>query len=458
MGSLFGLLGIARDGMAAQTAGLSVTGQNVTNANTPGYVRRTALFQARAMGNGSEGGVEVTRFDRTYDQFAFARVVAEQGKFGSANARSALLAQLESVVAPGDGGIADRTSAMFASFQVLSASPSDPSARAEVLAKAGAFAESVKSTAAELGTMRTDLLEKATGVATDLNDKLSRIAKLNTQVAAASGRGESALDLRDERDRLVSAVSDGIGARAIEDKDGKVTVFAGGTVLVESGEAASLGVGLDGVGNLKFTANRAGGAAVDITASVNEGTLGGIREVRDTDLVKAQGALDSFAFDVANAINAAHTAGVGLDGNGGRPLFAVSGTQAGAAYSLTLDPNMAGHPERIAASSTAGNLPGGNDTALALAQLASTSIGGAPPSARFGALAAEVGTRKASADAELRLRTDTLGAAQNLNDSTAGVSVDEEMVNLTKFQRAFEASTKVLRTVDELLAGLMEAF
>src|SRR5665213_4474674 len=101
MSSLFGLLNVARDGITAQTAGVDITGQNITNANTAGYVRRSAILQ----GNASNGGVQYTGVSRSFDQFTFAAVVLEHGKSGAASARSDSLAQLEAVVAPQTGDV-----------------------------------------------------------------------------------------------------------------------------------------------------------------------------------------------------------------------------------------------------------------------------------------------------------------------------------------------------------------
>src|SRR5450755_584434 len=104
MSSLFGLLSLARDGIGAQSAGVDATGQNITNASTPGYVRRSAILE----GNASNGGVQYKGVARSFDQFTFAAVVLEHGKSGAAGGRSDSLAQLEAVVAPQTGGVGDK--------------------------------------------------------------------------------------------------------------------------------------------------------------------------------------------------------------------------------------------------------------------------------------------------------------------------------------------------------------
>ena len=95
MSSLFSLLGTARDGMQAQSAGVSLTGQNISNVNTPGYVRRGLQLSARPNATGSEGGVTVMGIARSFNRFAQSRVVEEHGRRGAAAARSDALASVQ---------------------------------------------------------------------------------------------------------------------------------------------------------------------------------------------------------------------------------------------------------------------------------------------------------------------------------------------------------------------------
>ncbi|MEO8876142.1 MAG: flagellar basal body rod C-terminal domain-containing protein, partial [Polyangiaceae bacterium] len=129
-----------------------------------------------------------------------------------------------------------------------------------------------------------------------------------------------------------------------------------------------------------------------------------------------------------------------------------------AAKNMAIDPAIAGRPEKIAASTTASGLPSGNDNANKLSALASTSIGiGGTPTQTFASIASTVGLAKQSSDNEVELRTSTLAQAQTLNSSASGVSLDEEMANLTQYQRAFQASSKVLQTADALLQSLIDS-
>lgn len=445
--------------MQAQSAGLSVTGQNISNVNTPGYARRSVVLSTRPVQGSSVGGVEAQSVARSFDRLSRGRVVEEHGRQGAADARASALASVEAALVPGGATIADRVGSFFQSLDALSASPSDTSARLGVLRGASDLAQQISGAASDLEAQRGDLLQRAQGIAGEVNERLGRIASLNTQIAEATARGDAGADLRDQRDQLVQDVGDRVGARAVEDATGQITLFAAGTALVEGNRSSPLSVDVGASGSLRVQAQGTSGSMVDVTSSTTQGALGGLHEARDTDIPAASAALDRFAFDLAASVNAAHSGGFGLDGTSGRPLFTTTVTATGAARAMALNPALEGHPERVAASARAADLPGGNGVALQLAGLASRPLGSgvASPAERFGAIAAEVGTRHASAEAESELRTDTVLQAESMRESESGVSLDEETMNLNRFQRAFEASTRVLRVADELLDNLMKS-
>lgn len=450
--SLSGLLNTARSGLVAQSGALSISGQNVANATTAGYTKRIAALSVQVGGGVVYGGNV-----RTFDRFAYAHMVDQQGQKGSATARSEALARIEAIIAPPGDTIGDRASALATGFSTLAAYPVDPAVRADILAKAEDFASAVATTASSLAQTSKELLEQAQSVVGEINDRLGRVADLNTKIADAVARGGDASSLRDQRDQWVREVGDRVGVKVVEDPQGRVTLFGVGAVLVDGAKTSQMSLDLSANGAMRITVQ--GASAIDVTARVDSGSLGGLKEARDVDLAKARENLDAYAYDVSSTFNAAHAAGYGLDGGTGRSLFAPLATKSGAALAMAVDPAMRDRPDRIAAAGSSSELPGGNGSALALAQLADQDVfGGATLANRFATLAGDVGTRKASADAEASLREDTLALAETMNESASGVSLDEEMVDMSRFQRAFEASSKVLRTADELLDGFLRQF
>jgi flagellar hook-associated protein 1 FlgK len=459
--SLLRVMNLAQGGMAAQAGALAATGENITNATTPGYVRRMARLETLALGRGVAGGVHLAGIDRAFDRAAYARVVSEQGLYGYAQARHQSLVAAETALVPAPGQtIGDEVNGLFASFHGLSLDPADPTARRAVLAEAEDVARAFRSASDALSSQRSDLYESAQQSAGDLSQLLGQIAQLNQKIVENPNDDSGRAELMDQRDELVRQASEELGTDVVAAEDGSVTLLSSGIALVEGSRAAQVSVGLDTGGNLRFTATR-GGTPADITSRVESGVLGGLRQARDIDLVGVQGQLDDFAYELASAINAVHSAGVGLDGASGRPLFTGPGgaplaPPPGTAWSLAVNPAVVADPRALAAASTAAGLPGEGDVALDLAALADAPLAsGTTPSASWGALTGGLGSLIDGAGSELTLRESTVAHATTLRESASGVSLDEEMVNLSRYQRAYEASLRVLRTADEMLAELV---
>jgi flagellar hook-associated protein 1 FlgK len=456
MSNLFSLLSVARDALGAQSAGLDVTGRNLANATTPGYSRRVARLETRGADGGVGGGVRFAGEGRAADRLIERRLASELGRRGAAGARAEALRGVESsLFAGGSFPVAKGLNELSTSWAKLAQTPSDPSARAAVLASAEALATRVTDASKALGQASADAASKAAEIASGVNEKLSQIASLNGKIAAATGAGESAGDLRDKRDLLAREVAEQTGASAVEDASGSLTVLAGGVSLVEGNRAASLEAGLDASGALVVSARRGAGPASALKGELMGGALGGLQQAHAKDIAPLRASLNQIAADVAAAFNAEHAAGVGLDGTGGRALFAFDPASPDPASSFRVDPAVAGKPEALAASASAG-ASGDGSVALRLADLAyKAPAGGTSLSDRLAGFAGGVGASIASAEAEASLRADTAAQADAARESLVGVSVEEEMVAMTRFQRAFEATTRVLRTADELLADFM---
>lgn len=451
MSSLFGLLAVARDGIMAQTAALDVTGQNVAGANTPGYVRRTPVLESV-----TGGGVVMSGAVRSFDRFTYAQLIDQSGRLSSATARATAISDVEALVTPGADHIGDRADALFNAFRELTVHPSDSAVRSAVLSSAQWLASGFSETANGLDAFRGELATRATDVAAEVNQRLNGIATLDKGIIESRGRGEDASDLIDRRDQMVREVADRVGARVVESPNGGITLFGGGTVLYEGGRAAQLDISLDTDGLLKVQANR-NGNVIDITSGIQTGTLAGVKQSRDVDIAGLQTSLDAYAKDIADTINAIHVTGVALDGSTGRNLFTPSATVKGAAHAMALDPAMDGHPELLGTASNSTNLPGGNDIAVKLADLARNPInGGSTASERYAAIASGVGQLRTTTESEEAMRQDTVATATALRESASGVSTDEEMIHLQQYQRAFEASTRVLSTINSLFDSVMD--
>jgi flagellar hook-associated protein 1 FlgK len=166
--------------------------------------------------------------------------------------------------------------------------------------------------------------------------------------------------------------------------------------------------------------------------------------------------LDTFAFEFGSRVNAVHSAGVGADGVGGRPLFTPNATAAGAAMTMRVDASITS-AGALAAASSAGLLPAGGDNALALVALHEAPGAGGSLASLASAPALRAGLLRVTAEREVDVRRQTVLQAETHHASLTGVSLEEEMVNLSTFQRAFQAQSKLLQTADDLLRDLLQS-
>jgi flagellar hook-associated protein 1 FlgK len=456
--SLNDILSTARDALAAQQYGLGVTGQNIANVNTPGYARREALLQTQELGP-TNGTVKVAGLRQAIDQFTEQRVFAAGSQSSAASQRSTDLGTVESLFNDGQNtGVANSLQALFDSFSALAANPTDSTVRASVLSSAQAFANRVSDTAGSLAQFQTDQLDKAKGVTQQINETAKNIAALSARIATAQNQGQEAADLIDQRTQLITGLSDLVDVHTFTDGQGQLVIQSAGTTLVEGGNSRELSIGVASDGTMQVFATRPGGPPSEVTQFLTGGKLAGIRDARDVDAKAVIGQLDQLAYDVANAINTAHAAGYGKDGVNGRNLFTAPLTVAGAARSLTVDPAMVGQPDLVAASSSATGVPGDSTNAVALSKLGDSRIAGGGLRTAIQAysdIVGDVGLRKQSANANAETRDSMKAQVKQMRESASGVNLDEEMISLTKFQRAYEAASRVLTTADQLLGELI---
>jgi flagellar hook-associated protein 1 FlgK len=457
MGSLTQLMYTARDALSAQSYGLNVTGQNITNVNTPGYVRREALLETRALGTATTGTVTVAGLRRATDLYIDRRELTARGSAAAASEHDNQLASVEAMFNDlGGTGMGSALDGLFSSFSALAANPNDPTARASVLGAADNFATRASSMADALAQTKDDLLKQAQATVEQINTRAASISELNRRIQAAEAQGEDAADLKDQRNNLLLDLSTMIDIRTIPDVKGSIIVQASGTTLVDGFDFRPMEIDLGTDGSLRVMSKRDGGADMDVTQFLTGGKLAGIKEARDVDVFDVANKLDQLVFDVASAVNAQHAAGYGQDGVSGRNLFDVSATVGGAARSIKLGAAVAGKPAAVAAASDLASLPGGSGNAAALASVWDTPLSGGRTAAQaYGDIIGGIGQRKSAIAQAVETQAAIKDQIQAMREAISGVSLDEEMVALTKYQRAYQAAGRVLTTVDELLQDLL---
>jgi flagellar hook-associated protein 1 len=457
------ILYTARDALQAQTYGVTVTGQNINNANTPGYVRRDPLLATRVMGQESYGSVEALGLRRATDSYLEGRYLSSVGMSAAAKTRDSALAQVEGLFQDLAGaGIGDSLDGMRSAFNQLAVDPSDTIGRNQVVGALSDFVSRVNDTGQALAAQRNELLSQATDSVGQINDHAKELAKLNEQIVNAKLAGNDAADLLDKRGQVLMKLADLVDVRVVEEPSGNALVQVAGATLVEGNTARQLGVDVDANGAMKLTASRIGADnPTDITRGLSGGSLASVFQVRDSDIAQVAQKLDTFVYDFATALNQQHRAGYGLDGSTGLDLFDLSNVTsppAGTSLSIKLNAQITANPDRLAASDLSTTLPGSGVNARLLSGVfdASAIFGGTRNVGdAYSDLIGDVGVRRASATSESSLRQTMEDQAYQLRESSMGVSLDDEMIALTRYQRAYQAASKLLGTADELFQDLL---
>ncbi|SDA29506.1 flagellar hook-associated protein 1 FlgK [Methylobacterium sp. UNC378MF] len=305
----------ATAGLAATQAAINIVSQNVANAGTAGYVKRTLTPVATGTNN---LGVAAGTVTRSFDAAALNQLRLETSGAAYTSTKSGIISQLDALYGtPGSSTALDGTLNTFTqSLQQLAANPTSAAARTTVLSSASALASQINGAAATVQTLRTGIESQ---LGTDTNSAsalLSSIANLNTKIQNTAD-SSSLADLQDQRDQAINGLSSYMDVRTTSKSDGTVTVLTqSGATLVDGGNAATLS--FDGHGTLSanssvsstprsvgtITAMLPGGGKIDLgePGVLRSGSLAAQLELRDQTLPQAQRQLDDLAAGLASSL------------------------------------------------------------------------------------------------------------------------------------------------------------
>lgn len=470
------LFDIASSGITSQRLAMEVAGENIANVNSAGYSRQEVVMTNRpvSMANGFllGTGVEIQAVRRAYDGMLQQQIVNANSSYQQNLARQEALQQIQpSFNDLAMDGLGTALENFFGAWHDLSANPAGSPERQALLSRAQGLVDTFHQMEQSLATVAQTADNNLAGVTAEVTDAAMNLALVNHQILASHAVGGNPNELLDQRDLLIRKLSEKIGITATLSSDGTATVtLAGGEALVDGSKWATMytsagaatppqiAVRLTGLGNPPPARNPMGDS--DISATVGGpgnalGELGGLLQVRDGVVPRYSSRLDEVAAFLVSAVNARHAAGYALDGTTGNNFFASAGATAG---SIALDPGLTA--SKIAAALPTATDPaptssGNNLNALAMASLRQTtfafSSGAATFDSFYSSMVGEVGIETEGAQNLTAQGAAFLKQLNALRSSNAGVSLDEELVNLTRYQRAFQGSAKVISAATDML-------
>ncbi|SLJ95398.1 flagellar hook-associated protein FlgK [Novosphingobium mathurense] len=438
------LLSIAKSGAAAARTALDLTAQNIANASSEGYVRRTvsvAELGANSVGSAPAqvnlAGVRVNGVVRNADIFRQAEVRRTGADASRAAAEVQGLENIESAVE--QTGVYDSIVAFEGSLQQLASDPTDGSLRAAVLEQARTMSETFNVASSSLDAAAKGLQFEAGSGVDEVNRIAGELARVNLRLARASDASSDQTTLLDQRDSLLEQMSKYANVDTTYNADKTVTVTIGGTAgqtMVSGGAASTLAMATAADGTISFTLD--GNAA-----AISSGSLAGKSQAL-TQLSSTRGQLDAVAGKIINVVNTAQANGVDLNGNTGQPIF--SGTGAG---------DIAMIASNGSAIATASSGAGANSRDPANLVQMRKDLASADPASDMDTLlftiSSSVAGRKVTSDALNSIASTAKVALQ----AQTGVNLDEEAVSLVRYQQAFQANGRVMQVASDIFSSIL---
>lgn len=447
---------IGLSGLRANQQGLNVTGHNVSNVNTEGYTRQQIILESNKPVTVNRKifgtGVNVSKIARFRDSFVDRQFRDENNLLGDLEKQSESMQLIEGMLnEPSDLGLHNAIKNFFNSLQDLTTNPESSSVRTTVREQGRALARRFNQTSSELEKIRSNKNLEIRDNVSKVNALLQRVGELNLQTSATEALGQEANDLRDKRDLVLDELSKMVDISANEDPaNGSMTVTISGQSFVVIGDVSQLKVlskNIEGIEEIKII-NQGTGTEMKFLS----GQLHGLLEIRDRLIPDLKDQIDLLAGTFIDEINQIHRQGYGLKGGQAAPQTGMDFFEGTDAQTIALTPEIANDPGNIAASKS--GAPGDNSNALDMAQLRSKGVlnnGSFTFEDYYGGLVSTFGLESESVQEQLSSQEKVVEHVKNFRESIIGVNLDEELVSMIRYQKAFGANARVITTVNELL-------
>ena len=488
--SSFGALNLGARAIFAAQRGLDITGQNIANSATPGYSRQR-VDQVAVGGptvpaiwskyDETGGGVKVTGISRMRDEFLEARARTAHSALGQLNEQTKTYEAIERTIdEPSDTGLKKRLNEFWNSWADAGNDLKAEGPGRVVVERGVAVADQINHMATQLETQWADTRTELQANADAVNSAAADIAKLNKAIRNNTISGLPANELADQRDLLVEKITTLTGGVAVRDDDGMVNITMPGTpqgaYLVEGMRSATVQVSGESTYEDYLAA---GGSAAPVTiewatdlagdtmtgtilggaSDLNpKGTMNGQLAALNQTLPKYLDHLDGIAAQIAATVNTQQAAGWTTGGDQGEDLFSPVYANAAAdplvpTARAAINLRFTGAATGLAISSVdpAGGAINGDN---AKAMMSKTyEKGGADDQLR--AMVVQLGVDAESVYRNKSVFEKVARTADDARDSVSGVSLNEEMTNLMKYQHSFAAAAKFITAVDATIESLL---
>ncbi len=448
---LFGVMNMARQAIFVNQFALNSTSNNIANVNTPGYSRERAILTPSPTEHTAYGeignGVDIETMERLRERTLDYQYWNENAYLGHAETDEKYLREIEGYFNDLDGsGLSVALDDFWNGWMDLSNNPTDLTRRSQLLEKTRLLTNQFHNKTSQLGKIALFAQRELSGTASKITDLARRIADLNRKIVVTAGSKFKNFTVMDKRDRLVDELAK-IADISVEDKnDGTVNIDLGSFSLVE------------GVSYQKVQVQHTQ-TSVSLVSSTGEelevhnGSAYSLLTLLNKTIPDIRTKLNAMAKNLVEKVNALHKGLYGLDGGTGRDFFNPDFVTAD---TIALSGEIEKDPTKIAVSKD-GN-KGDNAGALSIANLKGAKIFNNESytfSEHYSSLVSQIGQKTSDARNAATEETSVLQSLDNQRQSVMGVSLEEEMVNMVKYQHALQASSKVITAADDLMQSII---
>lgn len=474
----FGSYEIARSGLFVNERGLFVTGHNIANVNTPGYVRQQAIIASAPYTtihtkNGIQQiglGADIEQIRQIRHTFLDNIYRQENITLGYWEARNKTFQDVQAILSEPMGiGLQSIMNQFWDSWQELSKEPDSLTIRAIVRQRGEALVHHINHMGAQLDKLQSDINSEIKVRIVEINQLTEQISNLNAAILRNEVSGDSANDLRDARNLAADKLTRLANIDIIEDQDGSMTITLGGYFLVTKDKNTNLYAGQTSASELFYVPMLEG---TELEVPVKSGTLKGLLESRG-DMIEASQTnnivsklkkqLNILVSTLVQEVNSLHRNGKTLDNppKDGEDFFtAIKPGYPLEMGNIRLNANFSEPNGLNYIVASIDGAPGDNTIALSMAALRHVPFiagldGELSMDDYYRSIILDIGNKGAEAARVLESQFVLVQSADNNRQSIAGVSMDEEMSNMMKYKFAYDASSRAINVIDEMMETII---
>lgn len=453
MPGLNSVMDTSMSALFAAQAGLATTGHNIANANTPGYSRQRINYAARRadiLPYGSLGrGVEVQGIRRIQDEFLLSNLRVQKSQLESYSAVDSALYEMESILGSVDNDhLGNAMNNFFNSWNSLAQPPVNTALKQDVVSSAESLVRDFHSINDSLDDLEASIETNIQAEIANLNRLLEGVANMNGQIMASESNGQPANDLRDQRDLLITEVSEIAEVSVLEREDGtKDLILAGRTMVARETVTKFESTYVETDSGYEMTIVTQG-TRRDV--SLSPGKLEGLMTSRDVHVKDVRDRLDNVAQSMIEQVNSLHVQGRTASSSG-QSFFTGDSM-----HTIEVNSALLNNPGMVATGLT--SAAGDNSIALAIADLSNVGVGEEGTDSvgdEYRSLLTVVASKRNSYEFMLENQMNVVDSLEAKMASISGVSLDEEGANMVRYQNSYNAAAKVISTVQEMYDTLM---